>query len=547
MQRIMRTDVLVLNVNRTALLILGICGATLNFHVVPCIAVPSSSNCSSSPKVDPKGYERFGGDYAEHQLVTGINASLDICAQMCCGDGSCVAISYNNPEPSAQTAIKFELNHSKSGLVPPRCTPGFPCCKLKNEIPPLIKNTYGVAVTTAVVRAPTPTPGGWPRPNYPNSTFIKGVTFEWVNTVVPGVQGDTWPSAQLSNGKSFAMGCDNTPPHEPMAWMNWWSVSGDEHDNHVNLTLINDAPVNNVDLKRICGQYINSTTGTGNIKPSSVLAIDNTLYAGVQCMTYDDHADATFPGRQRCWNAWIITSEDEGRSWNVSATSLDFFGANLTNPMFIKAGAGYKDAPDEYVYIHFPAAAQPDTAYWDGNDFILLGRVPKDLILVRSAYEFYASTSPSQELQPTAAGVHSTQTWSSDARLATPIFSFKHMTGQDHTFYNVGLKRYILPNYGFMDPRTGLPVGWHYLEGDLHKGIPSAQLALFESATPWGPWSLFYLQQPWNINVKYGAYCPDFPGQWTSEDGLELRMVYSACCGAPQYSFHATNVKLNLF
>jgi hypothetical protein len=119
--------------------------------------------------------------------------------------------------------------------------------------------------------------------------------------------------------------------------------------------------------------------------------------------------------------------------WNTTATPPDFFTGKLANPMFIQvqcvhtgtvcsyrysvvhsytiehqsydtiriisytalppqAGAGFAAAPDQYLYIHFPAASNPDTAYWDGNDYILLGRVPAGRILDRSAYEFYTTS-----------------------------------------------------------------------------------------------------------------------------------------------------------
>ena len=59
--------------------------------------------------------------------------------------------------------------------------------------------------------------------------------------------------------------------------------------------------------------------------------------------------------------------------------------------MFIQNSDGYAD---NYVYVHFPAAAnrQTDihTAYWDGNDFVLAGRVKKDQLLNCSAYQFLA-------------------------------------------------------------------------------------------------------------------------------------------------------------
>ena len=121
--------------------------------------------------------------------------------------------------------------------------------------------------------------------------------------------------------------------------------------------------------------------------------------------------------------------------------------------MFIKNSAGFGKAPDEYVYIHFPAAAGPDTGYWDGNDFILLGRVLPSQLLNRSAYEFWVRAGverPGEQKQEHGPGAG---LWSLDGTRATPVFEYTHMTGQDHTFYSPGLKRYILPNYGFVDPR----------------------------------------------------------------------------------------------
>lgn len=391
--------------------------------------------------------------------------------------------------------------------------------------------------------------GGWQLPHYPNSTFIAGCSMDVAAELATGVGGDTWPSTWAESGQHFAMGCDNNDAGEGQkSFMNWWTVdkvpTKSQHreettvnNSVLNVSLVNNWPIPRAQVMEICHQYNNGTaTGNsgGNIKPSSVIALGNLLFAGVQCMTYFDRGDAAFLGRQRAWNAWIVTSDDSGRSWNASATALDFFTGRLTNPMFIGAGKGQAAAPDGYIYVHFPAASEPDTAYWDGNDYILLGRVPMDQILVRSAYEFYTGLTP--------AGV---ATWKTSSASAAKVFEFKHMTGQDHTFYSPQLKRYILPNYGFMDPKTGLPAGWHGLY-TLKKEPPASQLALLEAPHPWGPWSIFYLEQPWAVQGMPGGYCPDFPAAFASEDGLSLRMTSSACCSHTGYSYHSTAVELTL-
>ena len=78
-----------------------------------------------------------------------------------------------------------------------------------------------------------------------------------------------------------------------------------------------------------------------------------------------------------------------------------------------------------------------------------------------------------------------------------------------------------------LDPRTGAPVGWHKI-GPSNPVTPVGQLSLFEAPHPWGPWSLFHLEQPWNLEGGHAAYCPDFPAKWQSADGRTLRMVSSA-------------------
>ncbi len=189
------------------------------------------------------------------------------------------------------------------------------------------------------------------------------------------IKVNEWPGA--GTGQSF---------------MNWWTVdpvpgsrttdiegrattASSSADLHLNLTLVNNWPIPRARVMEICHKYNNGTaTGNhgGNIKPSSVLALGNRLFAGVQCMTYFDSADPSFLGRQRAWNAWIISSEDEGVSWNVTATPVNFFTGRLTNPMFINAGRGFDGAPDSYIYVHFPAASGPDTAYWGRLDSLFI-------------------------------------------------------------------------------------------------------------------------------------------------------------------------------
>ena len=77
-----------------------------------------------------------------------------------------------------------------------------------------------------------------------------------------------------------------------------------------------------------------------------------------------------------------------------------------------------------------------DSAFFENNDEILLGRVDKVKILDRSAYQFFNG------LQ-----LDGVDTWTSDSTIATPIWSFPLMTSVQQVNYHPTLKRYIFANW----------------------------------------------------------------------------------------------------
>ena len=88
--------------------------------------------------------------------------------------------------------------------------------------------------------------------------------------------------------------------------------------------------------------------GIPNLKSSAVLSVDGVLYWAVSCFNYGD--DAVF-NRQRYGPAWIITSHDNGVTWNETATKTDMFTGRLAAPRFIQYGKDYEGAPSAWVYV----------------------------------------------------------------------------------------------------------------------------------------------------------------------------------------------------
>lgn len=343
----------------------------------------------------------------------------------------------------------------------------------------------------------------------------------------------------------------------------------------INARLLNCQPVELQEIYDTCSHgKPGSVFNAPNLKPVSMLSFDDKILAVVQC-TYEGPCitasedplacdDPTYPACQRGINSWIISSTD-GVTWKRE-TPHDFFTGRTVNPMFIQAGRAYDKAPDEYAYIHFPVSYANGTerSCWYGNDFLLLGRVKRTLAAVtnRSAYEFWMGEG---------------QAWSADDTAATHIFDYHHMIGAPHSFYNPPLKRYIIPNFGSLNTHTKMP--WSETAGVGSAGLPdcrgagcpfhSTQLVLYEGENPWGPWRQMFQLAEWewggqgpqgvgHQEYSSGAYSPDFPAQWISDDGLDMWMVSSACCNfttydprgfiPPQnnYQFHVTPVHLSL-
>lgn len=354
----------------------------------------------------------------------------------------------------------------------------------------------------------------YPQPNYPQSTLIKSVILG-KHRFHKG-DGDMWPITWAKDGNLYGGAGDNCN-----SAMNFWRIEGDRQYMDwaaYALFLVNNNPV---DHKKYC--RIPPADPKRGIKPAGLLSIDGTLYFAVEAMNYGE--DPSF-NRQRNIHGWIITSTNYGVTWNIEATPTNFFEDRLSSCHFLQFGQDYAGARDNYVYAYFPAA-DDNHSYWENGDHILLGRVDKNDILKRDKWEFCVGIS--KENIPE---------WSNDDSKAIPIFSYYHMTGENHVVYNPGIKRYIMGNYGFMTT-DGIPRPYH--QGKYPESVAPSQLTLFEAPEPWGPWSIFHIDNDWGT---VGDYQPNFPTKWISDDGTRMWMVSSGTFG--DYNFTVQKVTLIL-
>jgi hypothetical protein len=352
-------------------------------------------------------------------------------------------------------------------------------------------------------------------PPQPKSTYIVGI--QWGPHRYHTANGDTWPLTWGSDGNLYGAAGDNQGSP-----MNFWRIEGgpaqasNEWQPYESVFLVNNLPV---DCKAYCTDVPKADQKFG-VKPAGLISEKGVLYFSVENMNYGDNPSFN---RQHNLNGWIITSTDFGKTWKLDATKQNFFEGRVASAHFIQFGRDNADAPDDYVYAYFPAA-DDGNAYWENNDYLLLGRVPSDQIMVRSAWRFFAGQESGQDL------------WGADAAKAMQVFRYPRMTGEDHVTYNPGLKRYILANYGFHDGKLN-PRPYHQ---GKETQCPS-QLTLFESSKMTGPWNLFYRNDDFGT---CGEYNPSFPQKWMSHNGKTMWLVSAGTFD--DYNFVTQKVTLNV-
>jgi hypothetical protein len=346
-------------------------------------------------------------------------------------------------------------------------------------------------------------------PDYPKSSLIRRAVFDR-HRIHKG-DGDMWPLTWAADGHLYGGAGDNSGSP-----MNFWRIEGEPGPcGELRLFLIDNNPV---DHRRYC--RIPPADPEKGIKPAGLLSLDGVLYFAVEAMNYGDNPSFN---RQRNIHGWIITSADFGKSWNREATPTDFFTGRLSSCHFVAFGKDYEGARDGHVYAHFPGA-DDGGSYWENGDYLLLGRVPRERILDRSAWEFCCGIDGDNR-----------PSWTTDDSRAAAVFRYPLMTGENHVAFDAGIGRYLMGNYSFTDER-GKPRPYHTKWPET---VAPSQLTLFEAAEPWGPWSLFHRDDDWGT---YGDYQPSFPPKWMSKDGRTVHMVSSGTWD--DYNFTVQKIEL---
>jgi hypothetical protein len=311
-----------------------------------------------------------------------------------------------------------------------------------------------------------------PKPPYPPSSVIAGITWDWTThrTAAPG--SDLWPVTWASDDHLYA------------AWGDGGGFGGTDHDGRVALGFarIEGPP------ERFVGVNLNGGKDPAHRasfpehgKTGGVLAVGDRLYSWLN----------TQNGKWPDVDQALIWSDDWAATWQRSSWVFPKGKDHLKPATFLNFGKGYTGLPQDLQgYVYFYGQRQGD------EEHTYLGRAPQDKLDDRTAYEFLSGI---DDQKPQ---------WASDPGKAQGVFADAHGTGDlTGVVYVPGLKRYQLSSF--------------------HKG--PGQLGIFDGTNPWGPWTTVAYEEHWGKMGAEGEGLTCSASQkWMSADGRTLWCIFSA-------------------
>ncbi|MBI5684810.1 MAG: DUF4185 domain-containing protein [Verrucomicrobia bacterium] len=320
-------------------------------------------------------------------------------------------------------------------------------------------------------------------PPYPPSPVIERVEFDFPThrRLAPG--SDNWPTTWADDDQLYA------------AWGDGGGFGGDNKKGRVTLGVARiEGDAASYSGKNVWGGFQPENPAQFDGKSYGILSVGGTLYMWV----------ASQPARH-LRSCQIASSTDKGAHWQLADWSFRF-EEGLSIPTFLNFGRDYAGARDGFIYSYYihPTWGPGDSPTGNyGFDVhkpgrVYLSRVPKQSILDRSRYEFFAGLD--------AAGKPA---WS--ARLADkrPVFEDANGVGWNLSVcHNAGLRRYFLSTE----------------HGATHAG----KFGLFDAPEPWGPWTTVAYDDAWGAgHVEVSTFYWNFPAKWLSTDGARFTLVFT--------------------
>ena len=306
----------------------------------------------------------------------------------------------------------------------------------------------------------------------PRSTFIKEIRWAPVEAIRRAAKGsDNWPLTWADDDSLYGAYGDGNG-FEPF----------DEEKLSLGLARIDGMPQN------FHGQNLNVRSlrsigdGSKGRKASGLLCVNGVLHLWMR----------------NVGNSQLTWSPDHGAMWFFADWGFtNSFGC----PTFLNYGRNYQGNRDGYAYILSPDA---DDAYTVADQFVL-ARVTVEHIGSRAAFEFLSSMDSRH--QPV---------WTTNLAQRGSVLTRPSACYRPSVTFDAALNRFLLvhakPNARSRDATGGIDVRFH------------GGLSIYEAPQPWGPWSLAFDADDWDVGPGDSA---SFPSKWMSADGTILHLVFS--------------------
>ena len=369
-----------------------------------------------------------------------------------------------------------------------------------------------------------------------------GVTFHKDTLYRSDRHGDNWRPVWTADGSQITPMCDGS----------WLGIK--YYHNH--LYRIIGGPENF--LKKDIPNYPDFSGGPGSWFGYGVVSVDGVLYSVVS-KTPGPRWSGPFRGIK------LLKSKDNGETWyrvdrngNERKIGPQDKARNQVNPDemffleefglphqkqkaypfsfvdFVKSGKDNSAAKDNYLYIYSPEGAHAHK--------LLLARVPKEKLGIRSAWEYFVKY---EDFQPI---------WTSDIRKRGYVHIFPQKSSDGNYFgwyswipsvvWNEGLGLYIMVNGGTYAGRQMTSSDKDYYDAWMHTRTGS--LGFWYSKNPYGPWHQFYYTDYWTVDdSKNRTYQPSLSPKWISPNGKQMTLIWSDAMKNEKGKSHTVNYKWN--
>ena len=369
-------------------------------------------------------------------------------------------------------------------------------------------------------------------------TKIKGIQRLDDTSIRAGGSGDNWHTTWARDDRQYTALCDGS------GWPDVPGHTGQDYNSRV-FILEGNPP----DFKvRFLPTYPDCLSKWGTDECMryynfGIIALGDRIYQFLS--TPNNGFDKPAP---RFVGAKLIYSPDLGRTWlNQNGTpvvwepwaqrsreNMVFFfedGDAYSLLTCLQMGRNYEHNTDGFVYVYAPNGNVEGTM----NQLVMF-RVPKDRILDRKAYEYFAGL--------TADGGAK---WAKDIRARGIVHTFPAgwVNTQVHPYawhpsvaYNAPLGLYMMFNWGMgCSPQC------------MWFGKPS-YLGFYTAPQPWGPWTQVHEETVWTPVNDPGAraYQPQIIPRWIAPDGKSFWMVWTDFQvindKRPHYAFNTQRVEI---